>query len=1295
MPPLWTPPSEFDEYRLLEPLGHGSMGQVWSARDALLERRVAIKFIGSARDAPTLRARFLVEARAAARIQHPNVVAVYRVGDAFGHPYTVTELLTGKSLDRIERPLSSDRLLDLGTQLARGLAAAHRRGVLHRDLKPANAFLTDTGEVKILDFGLAKLNPALAQERPSPARKGRRSGEPREFTPNALNVTDAAATVPDAPAPDPLASTFAETAPSIGATAREEVSAAAAPMASAALPLSAAGTVVGTPYYLAPECWDGAAATCTSDVYSLGALLYELAAGRPPSVYLSDGPLVAPLADVVRAKDARPLAETAPQLDPRIAGIIERCLARDPSRRYATADALREAFERLAPAASRLLPEGNPYRGLLAFEAEHRAVFFGRQAEGRLVLERLKSDGCVVVAGDSGAGKSSLCRAAVLPACAEGALGEAASLSIATLLPGRRPLTTLASALEGPLGIDEASIFEALLAAPDEAAAYLRHALGRARRLLIFIDQLEELVTSAEPAEADILARVFVALASRSPGVRLLASVRSDLLGRVAGCAPGLADVLGRSLVLLGPPSADALREIVTGPAHLKGYAFESEDVVAALVSFAGRPGALPLLQFALAALWEARDEARRLLPREALRRLGGAEGALAQHAENTLELLAPEEAAAAREVLLSLVAENGTRRRASRDELIRGDGRRRAALEALLRARLLVARSSAGVEGHEIAHEALITAWPRLRDWLDDDAGARALRERIERAAAEWERLGQPPEALWGRRQLAELERLTELPSSDVARAFVAASRRSERLRRFRLPAAAAALTLAAVAAWGGARLAQHREVSTRVAARLAEGEAAARAVHAQEQAWRRAREEAYRAFDQGKWPEGEALWRAARAERAKVAEAAARASAAYESALLLDSSRADAKDRLADWILDRALSADEAGDEPGRDDLLVRLAMLDESGARAARFGERAAVALRLDPPSARARITRYRLEEARYVTETPRDFAGGPLDPGSWLLEARAEGYAPVRLPLLLRRGERRDISLRLLPAGRVPPGFIHVPAGRFLFGADGDDELRRVFFEAAPIHPVETGEYLIARHEITYEDYLPYIRALPPAERQARLPGAGLGAVEGSGVALSEEGGRFVLTFQMTGPVYRAREGEPLVYQSRATRASHDWGKLPVLGISANDAEEYARWLDQTGRVTGARLCTEIEWERAARGADRRSYPHGEVLSADEANIDETYGRKDGAFGPDEVGSHPASTSPFGVDDLVGNAWDLVRAARPGAVVVARGGSFYVGQLTARSINQWAMTPTFRHVETGVRLCADVQ
>src|SRR5262249_21353264 len=158
-----------------------------------------------------------------------------------------------------------------------------------------------------------------------------------------------------------------------------------------------------------------------------------------------------------------------------------RCVSREPKQRYAAADELREAMERLSAPASRPLPEGNPYRGLLAFEAEHRALFFGRQAEARQVIERLKSDACVVVAGDWGAGKSSLCRAAVLPACAEGALGEAKSWSVAPLVPGRRPLAALASALAAPLGADEGKIRESLEAAPDEAPTTLRRALGRTR----------------------------------------------------------------------------------------------------------------------------------------------------------------------------------------------------------------------------------------------------------------------------------------------------------------------------------------------------------------------------------------------------------------------------------------------------------------------------------------------------------------------------------------------------------------------------------------------------------------------------------------------------------------------------------------------------------------------------------------------------------------------------------------------------------------------------------------------
>jgi len=159
----WAPPEMVDEYRLVRPLGRGGMGQVYVAHDTLLDRPVAIKFIASIDPGLIERERFLVEARAIARLQHPNVVAIHRVGATGERPYLVYELIRGQSLDQIAVPLEGRHALRLAIGLARGLAAAHRRSVLHRDIKPGNAMLADDGEVKLLDFGLAKLLDAVAR----------------------------------------------------------------------------------------------------------------------------------------------------------------------------------------------------------------------------------------------------------------------------------------------------------------------------------------------------------------------------------------------------------------------------------------------------------------------------------------------------------------------------------------------------------------------------------------------------------------------------------------------------------------------------------------------------------------------------------------------------------------------------------------------------------------------------------------------------------------------------------------------------------------------------------------------------------------------------------------------------------------------------------------------------------------------------------------------------------------------------------------------------------------------------
>jgi formylglycine-generating enzyme required for sulfatase activity len=1080
--------------------------------------------------------------------------------------------------------------------------------------------------------------------------------------------------------------------------------------------------VPGTPLYLAPELWRGEPASRASDVYALGVLLYELCAGAAP---YQDVPL-AQLSHAVLAAPPPPLAGLAPGLPPGLAAVVDRCLSAEPSQRFESGDALREALEALAVSERKeALPSGNPYLGLRAFDAGHRGVFFGREAELREVMDRLRGEAFVLLAGDSGVGKSSLCRAGVLP------LATHEGRAIVSCTPGRRPLDSLVEALSPVLGEGpDALLSRVTTEEPGALARALRRRPASAPPVLLFLDQLEELVTFSEPAQAARLAEELALVLRRAPRVRVLATARSDCLTRLVAL-PGLGEELPRALYLVRALTPHGLREAVEGPARALGVRFESPALVDALVTSAARAeGGLPLLQFTLEALWEARDKERGLIPAAALESLGGVEGALARHADAVVARLRPEQRPRAKELLLELVTPEGTRLRRTREELLRGpdDDTGRAVLDGLVRGRLLTAGEAEGGEGvYTLAHESLLTGWDTLRGWLGQDEQRRAVRHRLERAAAEWERLGRPAELLYGEKQLAEVraagvlaerprephtseawaagalaERSREPRTSETRaiespreRSFLDRSRQVAFRRRIGRWAVAITVPLVLLSAVGITRMQSRAQLEARVTGHLDAARTYADAARARSAEAGRLRAEAFALFDspgRERREAAEALWTRVQEEERGAEASALKAMAELETAWGLDPGSARVREPLADLLAERVDQAARQRQPEQRAQLLARLAAYDSAGERRRRLEGPARVSVASTPPGARVRLLGPKPEDAeaagRELGVTPlRDVE---LPAGSHLLLLEAPGRFPVRAPVLLEPGEHLSLDLALPEASQVPEGFVYVPPGRFLQGASESEYLRRSFFFAPPLHTVETGAYLIARHEVTFAEYIAFLETLPPGERAARMPGSHrrINVVD----LVQEPGGRWRFNLRPASASYSVRDGEPLRYGKRDRRAVQDWLRFPVSAISFEDSLAYVAWLDRTGRVPGARVCTEREWERATRGADGRRYPGGDWLAPDDANIDVTYGREPWGFGPDEVGSHPRSRSPFGVDDLAGNVWEWTRSDVEPQKPSSQGGSWYQSDITAHSANRDVVEPTQREAVTGLRVCA---
>jgi WD40 repeat protein/serine/threonine protein kinase len=677
-------------------IGQGAFGEVYHAQQPGVGRPVAVKKIRSRfANQPDFIRRFEAEAQVIARLEHPHIVPLYDYWREADGAFLVMRYMRGGSLKGMleNGALDLETTLSLIDQVGAALAFAHQQGFVHRDIKPANILLDETGNGYLSDFGIVK----------------------------DLSLDD-----DDAPS----------------------------------------DSVTGTPAYLSPEQALSKDITPLSDLYSLGVMLYEMLTGAKP---FDDSTSPSRLL-VKQVEEPLPLVSTThPAIPPAVDEVIQRATAKDAAARFDDIPAMVRALHLAAQKDGKgiALPEDfvqledelvNPYKGLRSFQEADAVNFFGRQALVEQLLTRFETaaesndsptNRFLAVVGPSGSGKSSVVKAGLLPALRRGGVTGSEKWFMVEMIPGIHPLEELEAALLR-IAVDPP---ESLMAQLQEDEGGLARVLEQVlpedgSELLLMVDQFEELFTLVEDEQQrrHVINSLLTALHVSNSRLRVVITVRADFYDRPL-MTPGLADLMRQCTEIVPPLNKMELEEVIVQPALQVGAIFEDGLVPVIIDDVSEQPGALPLLQYALTELFERRQE--RLLTKAAYEEIGGVLGALGRRAEELYTELDEEGEEAARQLFMRLVTlgegTEDTRRRVLRSELTALQTsevlKTSEVLDAYGRYRLLTFdRDPLSREPTvEVAHEALLRDWPRLRQWLDESRGDVRIQRRLATATAEW----------------------------------------------------------------------------------------------------------------------------------------------------------------------------------------------------------------------------------------------------------------------------------------------------------------------------------------------------------------------------------------------------------------------------------------------------------------------------------------------------------------------------------------------------------------------------